>query len=364
MKITVANIEKEYPKITAKLPEKLGKEEFENIVNKQLKYYNKSEGITKYIDTFIEKLNDVLAKEQPKKKGTLPKNIDSLKAYLEEGQELFYQHINNNSGDIELERKVRVKSLSPDLTLKSVGKPDMIIKYSFLKNVAKFDKDGFSYGVGHDTTFRFLWNTKVAEKTKKKAPKSASKKTSTEKKQAKRKPNEVDLMPLEVKIIRRYINFHNKKVTERQVSLLYKTIQKAATEKTIRKTSKYADEIQKIGNDLAKTYKEMDGICTFIVPESMYSKLKEIVDGYGITPAIALIKRFINLYGNITVDKAKRLLTSIENAKKNGKVTTSDKAYDKINQVQKHLEDYLESDKLIVTQIQLRGLEGLASLGK
>ncbi len=207
---------------------------------------------------------------------------------------------------------------------------------------------------------------KTTRKTSNKKPvvkrTSAAKKTAT--KTAKRKPNEVPLMPLEVKIIKRYLNMHGKRVSERQVSLLYKVIQKAATEKTIRKTSKYAEEIKKIGNDLARTYKEMGSSCTFQVPDSMYSRLKNIEDSYGVTPAISLIKRFINLYGNISIDKAKRLLNSIKNAKKNGKVSSSDKAYERINQVQKHLEDYLESDKLLVTNIQLNGLKGIANSGK
>ncbi|MCW3806169.1 hypothetical protein [Plebeiibacterium marinum] len=207
---------------------------------------------------------------------------------------------------------------------------------------------------------------KTTRKSSTKKP--VAKRTSIAKKTAtttvKRKPNEVPLMPLEVKIIKRYLNMHGKRVTERQVSLLYKVIQKAATEKTIRLTSKYADEIKKIGNDLARTYKEMGSSCTFQVPDSMYSRLKNIEDSYGVTPAISLIKRFINLYGNISIDKAKRLLHSIKNAKKNGKVSSSDKAYERINQVQKHLEDYLESDKLLVTNIQLNGLKGIANSGK
>lgn len=198
---------------------------------------------------------------------------------------------------------------------------------------------------------------------KKKTGNQASSKKSISKKAA-RKPNEVALMPLELKIIKRYLNLHGKKVTERQVSLLYKVIRKAATEKTIRKTSKYAEEIKKIGNDLAQTYKEMDNTCKFEVPDSMQIKLKTLVDSYGVTPAVALIKRFINLYGNITIDKAQRLLTSIKNGKKNGKVSSVDKAYDRVNQVQKHLENYLESDKLLVTNIQLNGLKGIAGLGK
>ncbi len=200
--------------------------------------------------------------------------------------------------------------------------------------------------------------------TKKAVPKrTATKKTAVPKK-AQRKPIEVDLMPLEIKVIRRYLNFHNKKVTERQVSLLYKVIQKAATEKTIRKTSKYASEIKSISNDLIKTYKDMNGTCKFEVPDSLYTKLKKIVDDYGVTPAVALIKRFINLYGNITKAKAQRLLTTVTNSLKNGKVDKSDKEFEQVKNVQKHLHDYLESDKLLVTNVQLKGLQGIAGLGK
>jgi len=200
--------------------------------------------------------------------------------------------------------------------------------------------------------------------TKKAAPqRTATKKTAAPKK-VQRKPIEVDLMPLEIRVIRRYLNFHNKKVTERQVSLLYKVIQKAATEKTIRKTSKYASEIKSISNDLIKTYKDMNGTCKFEVPDSLYTKLKKIVDDYGVTPAVALIKRFINLYGNITKAKAQRLLTTVTNSLKNGKVDKSDKEFEQVKNVQKHLHDYLESDKLLVTNVQLKGLQGIAGLGK
>ena len=171
-------------------------------------------------------------------------------------------------------------------------------------------------------------------------------------------------MPLEIKVIRRYLNFHNKKVSERQVSLLYKVIQKAATKKTIRKSSKYAAEIKSIGNDLIKTYKEMDDTCKFEVPDSLYNKLKGVVDDYGVIPAVGLIKRFINLYGKITKEKAQRLLTSITNSLKNGKVKKSDKEFEQIKNVQKHLHDYLESDKLLETNVQLKGLQGIAGLGK
>jgi len=127
---------------------------------------------------------------------------------------------------------------------------------------------------------------------------------------------------------------------------------------------KYASEIKSISNDLIKTYKNMNGTCKFEVPDSLYTKLKKIVDDYGVTPAVALIKRFINLYGNITKAKAQRLLTTVTNSLKNGKVDKSDKEFEQVKNVQKHLHDYLESDKLLVTNVQLKGLQGIAGLGK
>ena len=183
-------------------------------------------------------------------------------------------------------------------------------------------------------------------------------------KQATRKQNEVPVMPLEVKFIKRYLSLHDKRVTEKQISLFYKTIQKSALEKRIRKTDKFSDEIMKISKDLAQTYKEMHNSCKFEIPSSLHTKLKKISDSYGVTPAIALIKRFVNLYGNITKEKATRLLKSIEYAKKNSKVTSSDNAYKRLNEVKQHLETYLDSDKLIVTDIQLNGLRGISGLGK
>jgi len=211
--------------------------------------------------------------------------------------------------------------------------------------------------------------TKPSKPAKTTTPKKAvsksvkSKKKSTPK-QSIRKQNEVDLMPLEVRFIKRYLTLHDKRVTEKQVSSLYKAIQKASVEKTIRKSSKYADEIMKISKDLSKTYKEMNNSCKFEIPSSLHVKLKNITDSYGVNPAIALIKRFISLYGRITKEKASRLLKSIENSKKNGKVTVSDKAYKRLNEVEGHLEKYLDSDKLFITDIQLNGLKGIAGLGK
>jgi len=57
-------------------------------------------------------------------------------------------------------------------------------------------------------------------------------------------------------------------------------------------------------------------------------------------------------------------LTSITNSLKNGKVKKSDREYEQVKNVQKYLNDYRESDKLLVTNVQLKGQQGIAGLGK
>ena len=67
--ITVENIISEYSGIDQSiLPEALKNEEFE-FIRENIDLYNDDETIKKYIDTFLEKLNEVINKHTPEKKG-------------------------------------------------------------------------------------------------------------------------------------------------------------------------------------------------------------------------------------------------------------------------------------------------------
>ncbi|MCT4587303.1 MAG: hypothetical protein N4A71_05730 [Carboxylicivirga sp.] len=68
MKITVKNITQEYPKIKIDLPEPLSQEKFEKLQSTFLPNYDKSDVIKKMVDTFVEKLNEAIAKAKPQKK--------------------------------------------------------------------------------------------------------------------------------------------------------------------------------------------------------------------------------------------------------------------------------------------------------
>ncbi len=87
--ITVENIMSEYPGIDqAILPDALKKDEFE-FIRENIDLYNDDETIKKYIDTFVEKLNEVINKHTPEKKvkekkSKSPKEPDVEKSSTEE----------------------------------------------------------------------------------------------------------------------------------------------------------------------------------------------------------------------------------------------------------------------------------------
>ncbi|BDD00739.1 hypothetical protein [Persicobacter psychrovividus] len=201
------------------------------------------------------------------------------------------------------------------------------------------------------------------------ARKTTANKTTTRKartpKAAVRKPNEVSAMPMEVRLMRRYKNLHNKKVTVKQIILLYKAIQRAAIEKTIRKNSANADMILKIAKELNNTYQEAKSdTFTYEIPKKLYTDVEGTVAMYGISAAVSLVKRFIGLYHTITEEKAKRLLKSIENSLKNQKVKKGDYGFAQVMKVQKILKDYLKQDQLILKETELAGLQKVCGRGK
>jgi len=90
--ITVENIISEYPDIDqAILPDALKKDEFE-FIRENIDLYNDDETIKKYIDTFVEKLNEVIIKQKPEKKIN-EKKSKTLKAPKEPVEEKNHEEL-------------------------------------------------------------------------------------------------------------------------------------------------------------------------------------------------------------------------------------------------------------------------------
>ncbi len=359
MKLTVNNYQTETAHVnTSDLPDYM--QEAHRDFDKYAKLYNKDDEIKELIDMQIEDMKEYL-EQHPKKttrKKIVPKS-DKFRVSLNEGSYQFDQYFSTSSSLKTVHNSAIVKMqemLDHRATDQSVWATiDEKINGSWeevdrIKYKAKGEKAP----------------TKPKPKTTKKtAPKKAATKTKTSKgKKVVRKPNEVAVMPEHIRILKRYLAYDGKKVTERQVMLFYRAIQRAAVEKKITKKTEHADLIEAVGRDLSSTYKNMGDSCVFEAPKNLKSKVEKVVDDYGIKPSIALIKRFINLYGGITPEKAQRLLKSIENAKKNGKVQKTDSTFKRITEIENKLANYLDTDKLIITDVQLNGLAELARIKK
>lgn len=307
-KITVNNLTTEYPKIKGELPEILGKEKYDNLVAKFLPAYGKSEKIKSLVDLFVDKLNEFVG-----------------------------------NGAKTGKSKFRAKSKEHGKTKKQENK--------------KTDKAKFrGKSKEHATVKKEVksWNSLKKEKDEQK--KTATPKTTTKR---------VDKISVALALVKRYVRFDGKEVTKTQVLNLHKAIKKAATERTIRKIDPYAAEIEAISRDLAETYNEMGSSVAFEVPVHLKSKLEKDAKDYRVRPSTALVKRYVNLIGKETKEKAQRLLTSIENAEKKGSITDRDPNHKQIETAKRKLKGYIDSSSSIKPNAaELNGLKNVEGVGK
>ena len=199
--------------------------------------------------------------------------------------------------------------------------------------------------------------TRKTATTKKPAPKKAA-----PKKKATPKVDLVERVPEEVRFIKRYTLLNDKVKTKHQVLLFINALQKAITEKRIRKTSAYAKEIAQIQDRLVKLYNEMGGEAKVEIGAGTLARYKRIADSEKIMPSITYIKRFISLHGKSGVkEKAKRLHDQLLKAVKAKKLQESDPYRKRLDEVYRSLVEYIggKTKTPTITQAELNGLMGM-----
>lgn len=175
----------------------------------------------------------------------------------------------------------------------------------------------------------------------------------------------VTVLPEEVKIIKRYIWMHGRKMSEIKKSKsnnpnsVLNALQKAITEKRIRKTSKYADEIMQIQKSLVK-------ICNGIIDglygtsdkfeSKNYEALKAIVDNYKVGEDTKISNAYIR-----SQEKADKKKEAESLLKRMDKAIIPDDRKDEFSEMKKALKDYVsgKTEKIEATERQLRGLYGI-----
>ena len=347
MKITVDNLVEQYPKINVSLPKELNEDEFQ-FIKENLDLYTEDETIQKLIDTFVLKLNEVIGKESPsaktESKGEKRKSQAVLKKETPTKKDKAVKTPRFKKGE-----SVYVKNTGERVKIRLISKRGTIIPGApSVPEIIYLTDDNKEYE-----------ETELTPE-KPKASKNRGKKQ--------RKKPKADIVPvehftIEEKFIKRYLLLDGKTKTKDQVLNFLKSLQRAITEKQIRKTSKYADIIERIQKNLIKLINGTPDSVEVIkikLEQKALDELQKIVGDKKVRLSVTYIKRFIGLYGKETKEKAKKLQGLINKAVERSKIKTSDPYFDQIMIVQKALKDYLNGKDMSVSEAELRGLTGIA----
>lgn len=205
---------------------------------------------------------------------------------------------------------------------------------------------------------------KAEKSNEKKVVKAKSKKTTVTKK-ANKATKPVELVHAENRFIKRYILLNGQVKTKNQILVFINSLQKAITEKRIRKTSSYASEIMHIQEQLIKLFDSMPEQVKVEIDEATIEKYKNIATEEKTMLSISYIKRYIRLHGKTDVkEKAKLLFQQLKSAAEKKNLTKDDPYKAKLEFIYNSLNDYIagKSKVLKIQQAELNGLLGLAGI--
>lgn len=224
-----------------------------------------------------------------------------------------------------------------------------IIKSSnYYGNSVKYDADGFA------SALRDAEESEIKKATKKEYDKA-------EKAYLDSKKTSVPVLPVEVSMLKRYIALNDKSVAQAKDKAegLLRSIQKAITEKRIRKESKYAEEIMTCQKSLisllraidAKKLKGSDKIGI-----ENYERCKEIVDGIKVDDVVKVSNNFISK----VQEREGRKQVAENIMKKLSELNEDGENKDIVSAMKKAIQDYIDgkTEKVESVERQLRGVLG------
>jgi len=212
------------------------------------------------------------------------------------------------------------------------------------------------------------------EKPQKSAPEPKKEKAEAKPRPAKKAESEtqpeeeaeaVEKILPEIAFIKRYVAMHGKTKTQDEVLRFVSSLQKAILEKRIRKTSKYASEIQHIQHQLVKCYEKMGASIAITIDKKTLENYSAIAGSQKTLLSVTYIKQYISLHGRKDVkDKAKSLMEKIRKAAESQKVRKSDPYSGRLENIYKALQNYVsgETTTPTISKSELNGLMSLAGI--
>jgi len=184
----------------------------------------------------------------------------------------------------------------------------------------------------------------------------------------KRSGDQVEKISEELRFLRRYLNLHNKEKTPGQIRTFINSLQRAITEKRIRKSSSFANEITELQNDLIKLYGSLKTNKSIIVVigEQKRTHLLNCAGKQQLMYSVRFIKSYISLQGKrINNKQATSLHNRLANSINKGTITEKDPYWSELEFIISSLKSFVKKNPdegvLHIPSKELHGLNGILS---
>jgi hypothetical protein len=184
----------------------------------------------------------------------------------------------------------------------------------------------------------------------------------------KRNGQRVERISEELKFLGRYVNLHNKAKTKQQVRTFLNSLQRAITEKRIRKTSPFAKEVVELQNDLIKLFEsyKRDSFLTVKISDQKRNHLLNVLGRQELMNSVRFIKSYISLQGKRISNKQAALLHNrLAKAIEGKSITPKDVYWSEIEGILASLKAFVKKNQsegvLHIPTKELHGLNGIVS---
>ncbi|MBL4862993.1 MAG: hypothetical protein JKY09_08265 [Crocinitomicaceae bacterium] len=183
------------------------------------------------------------------------------------------------------------------------------------------------------------------------------------------KATKVERISDELRMIKRFALMHDKVKTQNQIRLFINALQKAITEKRIRKSSEYSKEVIEIQDFLIKLhgrFRTENERIHVVIGDKKLSHYLTLVGKQAELLSVKFIKSYINLQGkSISNTKAKNLYNRIANAVNKGELSKKDRYWKEVDSIMSTLKSFVkknaEQGELLVSSKELNGLQGIVA---
>ena len=188
----------------------------------------------------------------------------------------------------------------------------------------------------------------------------------TPKAQKKKKAAQVEMIDEQVKLLKRFKPMIGKTVPLSRLLNFIKALQRAIHLRKVRKTDRYAAELENVQRIALKVYNNASGnTVTVKAPAELAETLKAISTSQKVRASVKFLQAFVNVSGipyREVSTKIKTLLERYEFFVERGLITASDPYYSNVQTAVKILRKALaERSPVFVPQVELNGLAGIVS---